>query len=175
MKLWYTQAFVRLLTQVGLLLVVLAGLGYWGLFLPLQTWSTTASETSRQTAEQALLRKRIAEKALLEALDETLRQGLANLGEQLQQYHNRQIYLRELNRITQASGLVLSNVKVSVKPEFVQLAFEVTGSFADTVDLCYRLETHAMPAQIAQCKMTGIRDLVRTQFQVHLRRFHDEA
>ncbi len=168
MRFYRSTAFTKLyiyLTISGLALIFVI---YGCFYLPISSWLKTAGEAQVQITERTELERKISEKALLEALDTTLRAELNNIGDQMSSWHNQQAYLRELNTLTAAKALNLSNVRVSQRDHYIQVEFEVEGQFNSLVDMCYQLEIHAMPVKIGSLRMDPFRSQVKARLQLLL-------
>jgi len=160
----FTKLYILLAVQ-GLVLIVLA---FGGFYVPISAWVKTANTTSQLQSEEKALARKISEKALLETLDATLRTELDNIGGQLQSWHDQQTYLRELHTLTASKGLNLSNVKVSIREDYIQVEFEAEGEYKPLVEMCYQLEIHAMPVKIGSLRMDPFKSQVKARLQLFL-------
>ena len=174
MRIYPTAAFRKRLLWVGFLVLGVPLVAYFGVLVPFKGWLQDHRRVQDRLAEHQALAQKISEKKILEALDDSLRSELQTIEGQLRNYHNQQVYLREIDQISSSNNLSLEGVQVVDKGDRIHVSFQLEGRFRDLIKTCYELESHSMPTKINTLRMVLVRNKIQLQIQVLIQLLNNE-
>ncbi|MCB1049819.1 MAG: hypothetical protein H6510_16705 [Acidobacteria bacterium] len=136
--------------KLGLLILGLIGLLYFGMLLPIQRYLHVRAEWLKQAQAQQDVQRKLEDRKLLEAYDETFREELNQNLAKLQPYVQNQEYLREIGTRVKENKLNLQSMDVDLNPGIVRISIQVLGSYESVLSFLHGLETHPMPIRLIE-------------------------
>lgn len=174
MRLYPTPAYRHRYLVSTVLGLSIAAVLYLGVFQPVVDWVGRHGEINKKEEDRVQLQKQIDEIEMLTVLNETLSTELENLGNELSNFSNTEVYVREMTTILGKHRIQPVRVDPQVEQGYVRIALQMEGSFSDTIKAAHALEVHPMPTRIESMRCTMKKNLLESRITLLVWLLHEQ-